>query len=111
MSEHVRALILPADALDAARTCHAALPLAATDDREGASLTGLSSATTPAPCSPSKLSTVLHALEHVLAVPSLDLPAARALLTRLVLDPAAVPQTQAAFSDILAEWRTAGIAC
>lgn len=46
--------------------------------------------------------------EHVRA---LVLPAARALLTRLALDPAAVPQTQAAFSDILAEWPTAGIAC
>lgn len=65
----------------------------------------------PTPCSPSKLSTLLNALEYVLAVLSLDLPPARALLTRLVLDPAAVPQTQAAFSDILAEWHTAGIAC
>ncbi|MFD9069799.1 hypothetical protein [Streptomyces lasiicapitis] len=108
--ENVRVLILPAYVLDAVWTCHAALIQAAAgdDDRahqvrvlpdyldavHGADLQGL-----------------IDALERVLAVFSLDLPAARRFVSHLALGLGTSPEKRAALDEVLTAWQRAGVTC
>ncbi|MFS0697996.1 hypothetical protein [Streptomyces nitrosporeus] len=111
----VRALPLPGYALDAVWACHTALLQAAhttpDSDEDAGPLAGLLT---------HYLQDVHHlevpdlmgAVERVLAVLSLDLPAARTLLTHLALHPGAdLPEARSAYHDIQAAWRRAGVAC
>ncbi|MFJ2272498.1 hypothetical protein ACIOHO_40815 [Streptomyces sp. NPDC087849] len=106
----VRVLTLPAYALDAVWACHAALLRAATNDDDSACLADLLSYYLG-----SVHSTDLHALtgalQRTLAVLTLDLPAARALMTYLVLGHGTTPSAREAHSEVLAAWRGAGIIC
>ncbi|MFJ2645295.1 hypothetical protein ACIO1C_00930 [Streptomyces sp. NPDC087420] len=88
--EHLRALSLPVYALDAAWSCHAALVRAAETDDESARLASLLSYYLDGAHS-IDLRTPIQALERVLAVLSLDLPAARRLMSHLVLNGEAGP--------------------
>ncbi|MGK5631834.1 hypothetical protein [Streptomyces sp. URMC 123] len=108
--ENVRALCLPAFALEAVWACHAALVQAAEGDDDGERLAGLLSYYLDG-VHGIYLRGLIGAVERVLAVLSLDLPAARTLVTHLVLNSKASPESGAARDEVLAAWRRAGIAC
>ncbi|MYW03348.1 hypothetical protein [Streptomyces sp. SID3343] len=110
-AEHVRALALPVYALNAVWACHAALVQATADgDDGGACLVSLLS-DYPDPIHSIDLRSLIDALERVLAVLSLDLPAVRKLVIHLVLNAEVGPEARAACDDVLAAWRRAGVAC
>ncbi|GAB2891318.1 hypothetical protein [Streptomyces mayteni] len=107
--ENVRLLSLPAYALDAVWACHAALH-AADSDPDDARLADLLSYYLDSVHS-TDLRGLLAAVERVLAVLTLDLPATRELVTHLVLTSAPSPETRAALDEVLAAWRRAGVPC
>ncbi|MCT2546905.1 hypothetical protein [Streptomyces atratus] len=55
----------------------------------------------------------IEALDRFLAVLSLDLPAARTLMTTFVLSPEAIGglEAKSAFDEVLVVWRKAGVDC
>lgn len=107
---HLRVMSLPAYALDAVWSCHAALVQAANrSDDDAEHLVDLLSFYLDSVHS-TDLSRLTAALERVLSVLSLDLPTARTLITHLVLTANTAPD-QAAVDDVLTAWRGAGIAC
>ncbi|WP_432154820.1 hypothetical protein [Streptomyces tricolor] len=108
--ENVRVLLLPAYALDAVWVCHSALVQAADSCGDGAHLAGLLSDYLDGVHS-TDLRSLIDALERVLAVLSLDLPAARTLVSHLALTPGPSPDAQAALAEVLAAWRRAGVVC
>ncbi|MFE2936601.1 hypothetical protein [Streptomyces sp. NPDC059278] len=113
--ERVRAMSLPAYALDAVWACRTAL-IQVTDteasiDAGSADLADLLSYCLECFHS-TDLRSVIEALDRVLAVLTLDLPAARTLMTALVLSPDAVdPEAKSAFEEVLVAWRKAGVSC
>lgn len=113
--EHVWAMSLPAYALDAVLACRTALvQVAGSDtgiDADSADLAELLSYCLDCFHS-TDLRSVIAALDRVLAVLTLDLPAARRLMTNLVLNPEAVgPEAKSTFDEVLLAWRRAGVAC
>ncbi|MFJ7227565.1 hypothetical protein [Streptomyces sp. NPDC098090] len=115
-SEHVRAMSLPAHALDAVWACRTALvQVTGSDagiDADSADLADLLSYCFDCFHS-TDLRSVIEALDRVLAVLSLDLPAARTLMTTFVLSPEAFGglKAKSAFDEVLTAWRKAGVAC
>lgn len=113
--DRVRALSLPGYALDAVWVCHAALLQAAhttpDSDEDAGPLAGLL-AHYLQDVHHLEVADLIGAVERILAVLSLDLPAARTLLIHLALNPEAVPpEARSAYHDIQAAWRRAGVAC
>jgi hypothetical protein len=106
--EHLRVATLPVYALDAVWACHDAL-LQAVDSDTDSRLASVLSYYLDAVHS-IDLRSLIGALERVLAVLSLDLPAARTLVSHLVLSPEASAK-RAALDEVIAAWRRAGVAC
>jgi len=112
--DHVRALSLPGHALDAVWACHAALLQAAgttpDSDEEAGPLAGLL-AHYLKDVHHIEVTDLVGAVERILAVLSLDLPAARTLITHLALNPEAGPEARSAYANVRAAWRRAGVVC
>ncbi|MGK5631761.1 hypothetical protein [Streptomyces sp. URMC 123] len=100
---------MPAFALEAVWACHAALVQAAEGDDDGVRLVGLLLYYLDG-VHGIDLRGLIGVVERVLAVFSLDLPAVRTLVTHLVLNSEAGPESWAACDEVLAAWRRAGIA-
>ncbi|MER5442584.1 hypothetical protein [Streptomyces sp. NPDC002790] len=107
--ENLRVLILPPYVLEAVWTCHTTLINAAGDGDQVHLVRVL----------PDYLDAVhdidlqglIEALERVLAVFTLDLPAARQFVSHLALGLGAGPERRAALDAVLAAWKRAGVAC
>ncbi|MFD4257685.1 hypothetical protein ACFWR9_08635 [Streptomyces sp. NPDC058534] len=108
--ENVRVLILPAYALEAVWTCHTALINAAVGDDDRARLVRALPDYLDA-VHGTDLQGLIEALERVLAVFSLDLPAARQFVSHLALGLGTSPEKRAALDEVLAAWKRAGVAC
>ncbi|WP_406291984.1 hypothetical protein [Embleya sp. NBC_00896] len=111
-AENLRVVSLPAYALNAVWACHAALVRAADGaNDDGERLADLLSDYLD--CGHViDLRGVISALERVLTVLTLDLPAARTLVAHLVLNPGSgSPEARAALDEVLLAWRGAGVAC
>lgn len=108
--ENLRILVLPAYALDAVWACRTALAGAAAGDPDSEALADVLSLYL---CSvhDADLPGLTGALERVLAVFTLDLPATRTLVAHLALNTGLSPDALAALDDVLAAWRGAGVAC
>jgi hypothetical protein len=108
--ENLRILVLPAYALDAVWACRSALADAAGGDPDAADLADVLALYLYS-VHDADLPGLIKALDRVLAVFTLDLPAARTLVTRLALNTGLSPAALAALDDVLTAWRTAGVAC
>ncbi|MET9658158.1 hypothetical protein [Streptomyces sp. NPDC006510] len=113
--ERVRAMSLPAHTLDALWACRTAL-VQVTDSDAGIAVGSADLADLLSYClecfHSTDLRSVIEALDRVLAVLTLDLPAARTLMTTLVLSPGTFgPEAKNAFDRVLVAWRKAGVAC
>ncbi|MDQ1033608.1 hypothetical protein QFZ75_000024 [Streptomyces sp. V3I8] len=108
----VRALPLRGYALNAVWACHAALLQAADtapdSDDDAGRLAGLLAFYLDS-VHHIEVPALIGAVERVLAVLSLDLPAARTLITHLVLNPDVGPEARSAYDDVRAAWRRAGV--
>jgi hypothetical protein len=108
--ENLRLLVLPAYALDAVWACRNALAGTATGDPDSEALADVLSLYLYS-VHDADLPGLIAALDRVLAVLTLDLPAARTLVSRLALNTGLSPDTRTALDDVLAAWRGAGVAC
>ncbi|CAM5286907.1 hypothetical protein GCM10010329_85830 [Streptomyces spiroverticillatus] len=108
--ENLRVLLLPTYAADAVWACHTALVQAAEPDDDSEHLNALLTDYLTA-VHDTNLRGLTEALERVLAVLTLDLPAARPLITHLVLKTEVSQEDRAALDDVLEAWREAGVAC
>ncbi|MFB7031540.1 MULTISPECIES: hypothetical protein [unclassified Streptomyces] len=109
-AEHGRILLLPAHALEAIWACRAALARATDPDDDAERLADLLDTDGYLqPVHHTDLPSLIEALDRVLAVLTLDLPAARTLATRVALNGEIDEEGQAAFDEILAAWRRAKI--
>lgn len=106
----IRVLTLPAYALDAVWNCHAALVRAVDADDDSERLANLLADYLDG-VHGTNLPGLIDALDRVLAVLTLDLPAARKLVARLLLSPEASPESQADLDEVRAAWNRAGVAC
>ncbi|MDT0413715.1 MULTISPECIES: hypothetical protein [Streptomyces] len=105
----LRILLLPEWALSAVWDCHRALVRARDGDEEAADLAGLLGLFLDA-VHGLELADLVARLEHVLAVLTLDVPAARTLATHAALQQSDAPEAREALTEIFAVWREAGVA-
>ena len=112
--ENLRAASVPAYALDAVWTCHAALARAAgsspDSDADGDRLADLLLDYLEV-VHDTDLRGVVTVLERVLAVLTLDLPGTPLLVTRLLLLQEVCDDNRAVLDDVLVAWRNAGVDC
>jgi hypothetical protein len=105
----MRVLVLPAYALDAVWACRAALADAAAGDPVAADLADVLSLYLHS-VQDVDLPGLIAAVDRVLAVLTLDLPASRVLVSHFALNIGLSSDTGTALNDILAAWRGAGVA-
>jgi hypothetical protein len=108
--EALRILVLPAYALDAVWACRTALAGAAAGDPGTEDLADVLSLYLYS-VHDVDLPGLISAVDRVLAVFTLDLPAARTLMSSLALKVKLSPEALTAFDGVLAAWRGAGVAC
>jgi hypothetical protein len=112
-AENLRILVLPAYVLDAAWACRSALAGAAgavDGDPASADLADVLALYLHS-VQDADLPGLIEALDRILAVLTLDLPAAHTLMARLALNVQLGPDNLTALDDVLAAWRRAGVAC
>ncbi|MET9347759.1 hypothetical protein [Streptomyces termitum] len=105
--DHLRILLLPAPALEALWSCHTALTRTTGHDDDAERLAGLLDAYLE-PVHDIPLPGLLDALDRVLAVQGVDLPAARTLATRAALNGGLREEDRAVLDEIREAWRRTG---